>query len=381
MFELKVCRVSRLIAAGAALCLGLRPALCEAQTALEYKARFDSLVPQAKAARVALSEAMQTRRVTATQRTVRTGGLVIVADSSIADMVASAAEEIWPTLKETFGDDANRLALEPIVAARTAAGIRDGGDTVWVIGLGKTWTQTASLLNPRRTHTEVLAGLRALAPRTLHDSLDADLRDWFGTPLPAGRQSRDDLEAAFIELATSSVDASRGCLAGDLDACRQAVGFSDLADPIAEGFTAADRRAILSDNRRDYRLPATAADYDRCVRDRVDAACLSVLRAIDTDRLNSRLAFTRLRRSFAQLTLERGGEGAYARLRASTELPLEGRFERAGGMSADSLLAAWRSTVLAAQPDSPAPGFGAASTAIFWIVLSGALALRSSRWR
>jgi hypothetical protein len=87
------------------------------------------------------------------------------------------------------------------------------------------------------------------------------------------------------------------------------------------------------------------------------------------------------RHSLARLVLDVGGRAAYTRLLRYPGRPLSERLAFAAGLPRDSLMARWRSSILAARPKPvtiTAPG---AWTALGWAVVFGLLALRSSRWR
>jgi hypothetical protein len=87
------------------------------------------------------------------------------------------------------------------------------------------------------------------------------------------------------------------------------------------------------------------------------------------------------RASFLGQALRTGGAGAFLRLRAADGEPLLDRLVAAAGVPQDSLLAAWRSAVLAARPSARAGLIRSPLSVLFWLVLLGALAVRSTRWR
>jgi hypothetical protein len=87
------------------------------------------------------------------------------------------------------------------------------------------------------------------------------------------------------------------------------------------------------------------------------------------------------RASFLGQALWTGGPGAFQRLRAAEKEPLLDRMVAAAEVPRDSLLAAWRSAVLAARPSASAGLVRSPLSVFFWVVLLGALAVRSTRWR
>jgi hypothetical protein len=143
----------------------------------------------------------------------------------------------------------------------------------------------------------------------------------------------------------------------------------------------AERLATVRDRPSRYRIQGATVEFDQCVRDLDDAACIRRLRAVPTDVVKDRLALPGIRRAFAVWVLRRGGEGAYSRLVESPELPLDRRFAAAGRMPIDSLVAAWRGDLLAARPAPSTPTPASAATTLLWVLAAAGLAVRTSRCR
>lgn len=76
-----------------------------------------------------------------------------------------------------------------------------------------------------------------------------------------------------------------------------------------------------------------------------------------------------------------GGEGAWDRLVEDPGMSVAEALRYASGATTDELEAAWRAEVLAHRPDAHAGLDTTKWTALFWILLCGALAMRSTRWR
>ena len=79
--------------------------------------------------------------------------------------------------------------------------------------------------------------------------------------------------------------------------------------------------------------------------------------------------------------LDLGGDGAWNRLLEDPEMTVGEALEYASGVSAEELEAAWRAQVLEHAPQTHADLATTKWTALFWILLLGALAMRSTRWR
>ena len=380
MSDLRHGRTLRLGIWSAALAM-LIPQLAMAQSTEEYRRQVERLLPEWRAAERAVDSLEAARRSAARSMSIERGSLRIVADSAVAHFVTAAAEVAAPQIEATFGSRARLLAEHPITV-RLKTEVRRG-DTNTVIALrsgnGET---TVSLDDPAVTHDQLVGLLRGTnVVGWLHRSLDDTLRGWFGAALPVGRQGRPELSAAYVDLVTGSTDISRRCLDGEVIGCRQLLLLSPSPDPIVEGLTAAQRRAIVRSNPNQLRTGGRAAEYDRCVTERDDAACLARLRDLPAAAVpRNSISPTTLRRSFARSVLERDSAG-YERLAGSVAMPLDARFAAAGGAPVDSLIMAWRASVLAARPRPSSVNPAAALATLGWIVFSGALALRSTRWR
>lgn len=370
------------------------PAIGRAQSTADARAELDRLLPEWRAAREAAADGERLRRRDAGATLVERGHLRVMADSAIVGRVASAAATASASLDRVFGTEAAMLTGYPLVAL--LHGVVQNGDSTHVIrvrlpeplagarpGAGRIGSQerVISLRDPHAVDGDLVRALEAAASLPLHAALDDDLRLWLRSALSATPQSQETLEGAYVDLATASTDISRRCLAGDVLGCRKALGLTPADDPVMEGYTAAQRRMVVQGNVALLRTPGRAAEFDRCVVDSEDTACIARLRELSIERLASSYSPTVLRRGFAHWAMAQGGAGAYSRLRASAGLPIAERFALAAGMPADSLVARWHGHLMTGRPTTPSiPPLTAVAT-LFWIGACGALSLRSSRWR
>jgi hypothetical protein len=115
-----------------------------------------------------------------------------------------------------------------------------------------------------------------------------------------------------------------------------------------------------------------------CLTGESDAGCLEVLHAVEF--LEPPLSIE-ARHALARLALAAGGRSAYGRLQRSVGRPLSERLAIAAALPSDSLMAHWRSTILAARPKAVTLAAPGAWIALGWAVVFGLLALRSTRWR
>ena len=386
-------RLARRIGIGATLACALATS-ARAQSTAEARADLDRLLPEWRAAREAAAEGELARRRRAGAVLIERGSLRITADSVIAGPIADAATKAWASIERDFGAEAALLVRYPMIAVPQR--VMQNGDTSRVIrmrltepdiqpgtGAGRVGTQERAVVvrDGDLIADELGRAIEAIAAHPLHATLDDNLRLWFRSALPATPETDEALETMYIGLATASTGISRRCLSGEVLGCRQVLGLSPVTDAVMEGHTATQRRSIVKGNVEALRTPARTAEFDRCVRDGDDAACVARLRDFPVDRLASSYSPTMLRRGFAQCAIAQGGPGAYSRLRASVGRPLAERFALAAGMPIDAAIAGWHRHLLRGRPAAPGIPPLTAFTALFWIGACGALSLRSSRWR
>ena len=208
---------------------------------------------------------------------------------------------------------------------------------------------------------------------TLMKGLPPEIEAWSGGQ-PRIAPSR--LPWVARELIATPSTAVRRCFRGDLDWCVEALGLNGTAGGWERWYTPEERRHYIRTATQPYGDRETAI-WDGCVQDRMDDACEVFLR----DREPLIPLSPEARASFLGQALWTGGSGAFQRLRAAEGEPLLDRMVAAAEVPRDSLLAAWRSAVLAARPSARAGLIRSPLSALFWLVLLGALAVRSTRWR
>ena len=352
-----------------------------AQTAEEYRRRLDVFEPQWHAARAAVAAREQQRRTAARSVPMERGPLRLVVDSALVTVVTEPAEVAARILDATFADAATIVAERPLAVRVHISG--RGADTTRVIRVGTPGRETTIIPgDSASTRDRLIAALTG--PRVtglLHAALDDSARNWIRTPLPAGRESASDRERIYVELVTTSTDVSRRCLAGELLGCRELIGLAPVTDPLLDGHTAEQRRGFVARRTAQLRTTGHTREFDRCVAEHDDEACTARLRTLPPDTFAQSVGSNEIRRSFLRSVLERGGAHAYDRLRSGESRSLDVRLAAAGGAPIDTLIAAWRARLLAARPSrTPVTPVTALAT-MAWILATGALALRSSRWR
>jgi hypothetical protein len=356
----------------------------ESEEARMYRARLDSLMPQLGAAQMAFDRAKQAvldsaareGRATSRTRMLERGGLRIVADSSLAGMAARASEGAWALLRATFGQEADVLAAHPIVVQSQTQRFAERTSTTIRVRLLDGGTQSVAIDDDAGLQRAILH----LASGRIHSRMDDSLRLWIRSPLPAGPAPREATEAMYVELVSASTPIARRCLANDVMGCRELLGLAPLIDPVRNGYTASERRTTVA-RATNLRTPTTAAEFDRCVADGDDEACIRRLRDVPEHEVARLSSNTNARRSYAQFALSTGGEGAYARLIANVGRSVDDRLAHASRLPSDSLIRAWRSHVLGAKPQRPMVTVGTTLVTLFWTAAFAAFSLRSSRWR
>lgn len=301
--------------------------------------------------------------------TIRVRSLLILTDSADHGRLRDALD--------VFGNDLDR------VFGATLPGVLDSAQIVvsfspprsgWVPPLADD-AQFIRVLG-RTTRPHFVRELSQAVHALLLSRGGPDFRSWdaevrlFEDPGPL-------FTAAYVELLTSAFPSARECLAGDVAACARALRLAE-GSVTAGPEDLASLRAFIEDRLRHRATdPRLAPAYARCTTQEDAAACLEFL---DLAGLEEPGLSTRARGTLLRFTRTRG-DAAYARFFADTAAAVPDRLEAAAGMPLDSLLAAWRATVLEHRPEPMAiPAATQWMTAAWVLVLLG-LATRSTRWR
>lgn len=213
-------------------------------------------------------------------------------------------------------------------------------------------------------------------------ALDGDLsttrvgRSWLPSPVRPVGEPAD----VYRALAVTPSKINRSCLVGDVHACAQALGLGVSPDSWKSWFTPQEERdQVLSRYLFDRRSRA----LQRACGNGSDASCRRLLgqEYARPHRFTPGTLPYSARQSLLWLALQRGGVGAWDRLLKDPDAPPEQALAEVAGVGVDPLVAAWRRWVLERRPDVSAGLPGAVLAAGAWILLFGALAMRSTRWR
>jgi hypothetical protein len=190
-------------------------------------------------------------------------------------------------------------------------------------------------------------------------------------------------EELYRQLALSPSRASRACLAGNARSCWVGMGLDPGADsyPLDDWYSPEERRALVG---RLYWSRTLQSLRDDCTETGTLRSCDVLL----ADRLTtlgnpSELAPLRppARAALLWIALQKGGAGAWDRLRGDPQATPAQALLSASGLTAEELSSAWLEHVQANRPASKAGTGLSLMMALFWFAGFGTLALRSTRWR
>lgn len=310
---------------------GVRP--LETRTVPELRALVRALEQQHDAARAAAEQADRQRMMTLD--TVREGVLTVLAAPNLVPAVREAARNLSPLVERTYGDAAARLrnddsiSRELVFHSRTG-GLRGSRDSAITAGVARN-ALVIAVQNVMRL-----------------DWPKHPLSFWYGSHLIApysAEELNQGLEQTFIHLVTSRWPAPQRCFAGDVVQCRVALALAT-----------ADAPGILL-----YQVGQPLTEAQRAL-----FGSERILPGVN-------------RLTFVRFTLQQGGPGAYARF-AVPQGTMGDALARAAELPLDTLIAHWRTSVVAAAPKRVTTPFAVAWAAVAWVVAFGALSLRSGRW-
>lgn len=362
------------------LCLLVLPQEMMAQSVAEARVSAERLLETYQSERAAAERARREEVRISQSDTIEAGALRLVVRQADRPIVEPAARLAWTTIQSRYGSLAATMTQHPILVYSfdstakeygASVSLPDGSSTAQNFGAG-----------PAR----ISAGLVHYADMLLWANADSALRSWYPPSPDPGLDLGVTAERVYLELVTSLSVQARSCLIGDDRACSEAVGLRPVRDPLIESFDPAGRRALATrlGGRREY--PHLAVRYQECVDDADDVACVELLRAAlgdsakhDAFRLPPAVGDAPRRALVAEV--ERlGGAEAWSRLIASRGQPLETRFALAARVPSDSLMRAWRRTLIAARPTNVSVPARSLLMALLWFGVGLALAMRFSRW-
>ncbi|MDE3151924.1 MAG: hypothetical protein KGL93_06710 [Gemmatimonadota bacterium] len=369
-----ISKSSRVLLAVALLHAGVRP--LHAQTQAEYRAQIARILPIWRLQRAEAKQRDSLQRRGLPTDTVRVDMITILAEASLDGLARRSAAQAAVELRDRFGSAADSLRSHLFTLKRPGGRVGGGGDVTVgeVNALGQTrYTEDV------RPSAELLAQTWAVrGAQLLTGQVSPALRRWLSGSMPVGDMTRNSVLGVRIDVATSPSPLARSCYSGDILACERGLGVADEADPIRGWFTATERRVLVS--RAAYLLrDADKPLLDACLQHAVDSACTAAAELIPRSAVPPPFG-PNARHMLAQLAMRMGGPGAYIRMLAAPDT-VSAQLRAASGVSTDSLVRVWRSTVAGTPLENTTMTPGLAMMSVFWVATCGALALGSSRWR
>ncbi len=343
------------------------PSLALGQSAGEYRARIEELLP---AWRDAVESERADRRWIEPD-TVRVGTITIVTNPAGIDLVRAAAESAWEHLRSCLQSDSLLLLGDTLIVRLSSRAERER----WPDGRG------VIVEYGGEDDPETVAGLIVGAyGRRLAAGLDAGTAQGLAQRVPLEPTSREQLERVYLELATTDSRVTRLCLQGDRRSCVDALAITEHEDPITVWYGPEERRRLVDrlERRRRYRR-GSHPRADECLARRNEAACLEFLHAKAVSSLRPLSATAR--RAVVSMALEIGGDGAYSRFLSADASTIQERVVRAAGVGSDSVVSAWLEAILASRPKRASLPAWLVFSALLWVGILATLASRSSRWR
>ena len=233
----------------------------------------------------------------------------------------------------------------------------------------------------RMPEAEPLAeAMTAGVARSTIASLDAAARNFTLAESVAPAGDRALFALAWTELVTATSRAARDCLEDRRARCYDALGVTATANPLALWYDERDYYSLAVDELRRSRQVAPDSMLVRCERTAEAAACAAFARGVEPADVPPPLGGAS-RGAAMRLALLLGGEGAFERLRQSSDRSMPERVEFVSQVPAESLGGRWLAAARAQRPKPVTVPARAALTAVGWGAVLALLSMRSSRWR
>lgn len=344
------------------LCLAMATAVLAADVHAQSTAEYRRLVDDLLRTRPRVDSLMKLRTEARIARlpvdTVRVGDLMVLTVPAHRLRVQELADRAWTRISATFGSAAAILRRQVYIAQFTGDDVIHAQTGASPVGMADSGTA---------------ADLIQVISMALYQATDTTLHAWLEEPYVPRDDDRKHDEPLYVELVTSPWHEVQTCYAGDLVACRLALGLVGRESSWAQWYDASDRRRLVEQVFRG------SPHAGKCVTQQEDAACLAALRS--ESRGGTPAPFSRrARRSLLAFALRTGGPGAYERL-VARDGELERRLGLAAGSTTASLVAAWRERILSAHPKTLDFAAASAWATVAWCMVLATLSFRSSRWR
>lgn len=339
-----------------------------AQTVDELRGRITDLERRWQEADALAQELERPTRPILLTDTIHAGPLVLIAKAFDVTPIREVAALAQSQLERELGENIDILENVQLLVTQQPNG--------WVR------IMPASLA---RARLQPIRRLAVVLVDEAYEVLDLEynsaFRDWLGVQTPTVSDDLD-LRQAYTELVTAPFTSTSGCMLGNLVECRKALGMTTTDDYLTTWYTADDHRTLVLERQRpsDRLYPIQAARYDDCIDSSDDEACATFLRADGRFQKTRPPLSATVRSSLVRHALDVGGSGSYRRL-FYAKGAIADQLAAAAGMPADSLLRSWRTMLFEVSGTPTSVTFPLALSAILWLAVFSAMALRSTRWK
>lgn len=358
----------------ALIALLLAPAAAAAQQSdEELVARIEALIPLVERARdearVAVIEREERARRFAESQgaldTLRLHDMTIIAPTEDVDLARELFEEVWT---EHF-----RL-IESRTLRRWVFTFQTGGETreIFVASDARPRHITLDWWQSRRDAVAIITS--AVAHAISRDISDTRVGLWVSDdPLRAIDPGR-----VYRNMATTPSQSVRRCLEGVTQSCLASFDLGAGDPSIATWYAPEERRNLIVSGNFRPGPREEPAQYSACKDDRAYEACDALLLA--KNRSWAPLPGP-VRAALLGFALDRGGEGAWARLVEKRNDPVEEALAYSAGVDLDALIVEWHRWIVDNRPETYSAIGTKSVLAALWILFFAALAMRSTRWR
>jgi hypothetical protein len=348
-----------------------------AQDLAKLSARLLSANRAADAAKDSAQAIIDSIRDAAVPRdSLAAGGLMVrfapgALSASTRSAIERGAPKAWALVQQQLGAGAARAGRRlPIIVAEQPSRIRIQPRTVafTLQGSASSGVWYPMPMTSEQAEEAILDLTGTIA------ALDEPmvLKKYAGEWIPASPLGADRWIDAAVDLSSSDAAVARDCVAGSIARCESALALTDVSDPLAEWYSPADWRVLVSHMPvPNNEPPDRKALRLRCLTGTAPDVCA----LLERENPIPRPLIVDARRTLIGLALAVGGPEAYDRLLAADGTVLE-ILATTSGISADELVARWRTRVLAASPDRVRPRALEATTMIAWTLIFAAAARR-----
>lgn len=304
---------------------------------------------------------------------IEAGPLHLLVDTATAAMARRAADSVVAQLAPTYGHALDELRRHTLVLRRQRVNDVGEKDTAYVLiaELQSDSTERFSIVVAPELNL-VSVSLRDAALKVLLRATDPHFAKWLFAQLPLDTVPSLEWSRTRVAL-LSSFAVGRRCYAGSIRDCRLALDITESVDPVVETLDASDRRKLVQDLREENMWGRRGGED--CVRGS-DSACIAFLRV---NHIRAPISSSH-RIDVVRLAMALGGPRSMERL-LMTNGSVDDRIAAAAHMPTDAVLRRWVSRARDARKASDDMSLGIAASSLGWVLILGAMALRSSRWR